>query len=74
MYVRYNRLIKARFNFKYVKITIKHCYAAVTNQTTDEDKDTFYEVLYVCSPDYLKLGFRFTRRLEVRIIWPILAW
>ena len=30
--------------------------------------------MYVCSPDSLKLGFRCTRRLELRILWIILDW
>ena len=30
--------------------------------------------MYVCRQDYLKLGFRGTRRLSVRIIWTNLDW
>ena len=33
-----------------------------------------FSPVYVCSPDSLKLGFRCTRRLELRILWPILDW
>ncbi len=36
--------------------------------------EDYFHCMYVCSPDYLKLGFRCTRRLKVRILWPILAW
>ncbi len=36
-------------------------------------RDVLMEIRYVtvCSRDYLKLGFRCTRRLEVRILWLI---
>jgi hypothetical protein len=38
------RLIRARFNSKYCKLTIIQCYAP-TNEATDEDKDEWYEQL-----------------------------
>jgi exonuclease III len=39
-----DRLIRARFNSKYCKLTILLCYAP-TNEADDEAKDDFYEQL-----------------------------
>ena len=39
---------------------------------SEEEVKDFLMYVIVCSPDSLKLGFRCTRRLELRILWPIL--
>lgn len=39
-----DRLIRARFNSKYSKLTILQCYSP-TNEAKDDDKDLWYEEL-----------------------------
>ena len=39
-----DRLIKARFNSKYVKLTLLTCYAP-TEDADEEEKDVFYDQL-----------------------------